>query len=217
MSLYRFNSSVLLLSGDGILSFLDGLSTNLVNGSCTAPFTNGNAKIIDVCDVLLVGERVVLVGYEDHKDQLIQHLMSRILGRNISITDISHLNDVFVGIEPESVPEGATTHQSNLGWMMVLAKSHNHQPSWSQQQWDEHRVMNNIPSHGNEITPNVHPFSCGLEHLVHPDKGCYIGQEILTRMRSRGKTGKVMVRKLNPVENPTTVGKTHSLCIERIQ
>ena len=48
MSLYRFNSSVLLLSGDGILSFLDGLSTNLVNGSCTAPFTNGNAKIIDV-------------------------------------------------------------------------------------------------------------------------------------------------------------------------
>jgi folate-binding protein YgfZ len=77
--------------------------------------------------------------------------------------------------------------------------------------------MNEIPFHGSEITPNVHPFSCGLEHLVHPDKGCYIGQEILTRMRSRGKTGKVMVRKLNPVENPTTVGKTHSLCIERIQ
>tara|TARA_B110000444_G_scaffold261528_1_gene314689 strand:+ start:1188 stop:1841 length:654 start_codon:yes stop_codon:yes gene_type:complete len=217
MSLYRFNSSVLLLTGDDILSFLDGLSTNLVDGPCTAPLTNGNAKIIDVCDVLLVGEHVVLVGFEEHKDQLVKHLMSRILGRNISITDVSHLNDVFVGIEPVSVPDEATIHLSNLGWMMVLAKSHNYQPTWNKQQWDEHRVMNQIPFHGHEITTSVHPFSCGLEHLVHPNKGCYIGQEILTRMRSRGKTGKVMLRKLNPVDNSTTAGKTHSLCIERPQ
>ena len=40
-----------------------------------------------------------------------------------------------------------------------------------------------------EITSDVHPFNCGLEHLVHEAKGCYIGQEILTRMKSRGGNG----------------------------
>ncbi|MDA7463435.1 hypothetical protein N9M68_01565 [Candidatus Poseidonia alphae] len=217
MGLYRCNSSVLLLGGENLLEFLDGLSTNRINGPCTAPFTNSQAKIIDVCEILLLGERVVLVGFVEYKDQLVAHLMRRILGRNISITDVSHLNDVFIGLEPDQIPEGATVHQSALGWMMVTSKSLNHLPTWNQQQWDEHRVVNEVPFHGHEITQKVHPFSCGLEHLVHPDKGCYIGQEILTRMRSRGKSGKVMVRKLNPVLNSTTTGQTHSLCIERLQ
>lgn len=217
MGLYRCKSSVLLLGGEHLLEFLDGLSTNHVNGPCTSPFTNGNAKIIDVCDILLVGERVVLIGFDEYKDQLVAHLMGRILGRNISITDVSHLNDVFIGTEPDHVPDGATVHQSALGWMMVIAKNLNYTATWNQEQWDEHRVMNEIPFHGHEISPKVHPFSCGLEQLVHPDKGCYIGQEVLTRMRSRGKSGKVMLRKLNPVEGSTTTGQTHSLCIERVQ
>ena len=142
--------------------------------------------------------------------------MSRILGRNISITDVSHLNDVFIGIKPERIPEGATIHQSTFGWMMVTAKNLNHQSTWDQEQWDDYRVMNEIPFHGHEITQKVHPFSCGLEDLVHPNKGCYIGQEILTRMRSRGKSGKIMLRKPNPVVGSTTTGKTHSLCIDRL-
>ena len=42
--------------------------------------------------------------------------------------------------------------------------------------------------------------------LVHESKGCYIGQEILTRMRSRGKMGKQLVQVAIDAEDATSVG-----------
>lgn len=215
MGLFQCNASILLISGNDLMTFLDGLSTNQISGPCTAPFTKENAKIIDVCDVIPVGDNIALVGSAEYKDDLVNHLSKRILGRGISITDISHLNDVFIGISPNTVPDGATVHNSTFGWMMICPKSISYRSTWTEEEWSEHRVMNSIPFHGHEITQDRHPYSCGLETLVHPLKGCYIGQEILTRMRTRGKTGKTMHRELNPVENATTVGHTHSLSIKR--
>ena len=217
MGLFQCEASVLLLKGDGLLQFLDGLSTNHITGSCTAPFTKENAKIIDVCEVVQVDESIALIGFENFKRDLVEHLAKKILGRKITITDISHLNEVFIGIEPPVIPDGATVHQSQLGWMMIIPNSMSYKATWNLEEWSEYRVMNEIPFHGHEITQEVHPLSCGLDSLVHSQKGCYIGQEILTRMRARGKTGKIMQQELNPVDNATTVGRTHSLCIKRIQ
>ena len=61
MGLVRHEASVLLLQGENLLPFLDGLSTNHVAGPCTTVFTNRAAKIIDVCDVIPVGSHVALV------------------------------------------------------------------------------------------------------------------------------------------------------------
>jgi folate-binding Fe-S cluster repair protein YgfZ len=61
----------------------------------------------------------------------------------------------------------------------------------------------------------VHPFNCGLDHLVHESKGCYVGQEILTRMRSRNNTGKSLILIEGQPDDATTTGKTHSLAIRR--
>ena len=85
----------------------------------------------------------------------------------------------------------------------------------SEDDFSEYRVANMIPHQGHEITPNVHPLACGLGDLVHEAKGCYIGQEILARMRSRGRQGKELVRLVNPVEGATTIGVNHSLAIVR--
>ena len=216
MGLFRCDASILLLSGKDLLTFLDGLSTNQISGPCTAPFTKDNAKIIDVCDLIPVGDNIALVGYAKFKANLVDHLSLKILGRQITITDISHLNDVFIGTPLDHVPQGVTVHQSTFGWMMIAPKSTSFVPTWTEEEWSEFRVMNSIPFHGHEITQDRHPYSCGLETLVHPQKGCYVGQEILTRMRTRGKTGKTMHRELNPVEQATTVGLTHSLCIKRV-
>ena len=72
-----------------------------------------------------------------------------------------------------------------------------------------------IPMQGFEITPKYHPLSCGLGELVHESKGCYIGQEIMARMRSRGRQGKELVRLPNPIDDATTTGISHSLAIRR--
>jgi len=75
-----------------------------------------------------------------------------------------------------------------------------------------------VPWQGHEITNKFHPLACGLDQDVHAAKGCYIGQEVLTRMRSRGRTG----RKLTTITNGdevngtiTTEGESASLAIVR--
>ena len=217
MGMARHDAYALLLQGTNVLDFINGLSTNLVTGSCTTAFTNRAAQIIDVCEVVPVGSNVALIGYLPHKDGLLSHLSERILGQPISINDISALNDVFIGTGDSAPPEGATVHQSYFGTMYIVPARVKWAETWSQSEWKEHRIANEIPFYGHEISTTVHPLGCALGDLVHPQKGCYVGQEVLVRMRSRGKLGHRLVRRINPVTKATTVGRNESLVLERIQ
>jgi len=53
----------------------------------------------------------------------------------------------------------------------------------------EWRAQNAVPAWGKEIQAGVLPAECGLYDLALSfDKGCYIGQEIISRMEAAGKT-----------------------------
>lgn len=217
MGMVRHDAYTLLLQGEGVLEFINGLSTNLVTNACTTVFTNRAAQIVDVCEVIPVGSNVALVGFRPHKDQLVNHLSERILGQPITINDISELNDVFLGRKDCPHPNSATVHESHFGTMYIVPVREDWQATWTMDDWNEHRIEHLLPFHGYEITNNVHPLACGLGDLVHPQKGCYVGQEVLTRMRSRGKFGRRLTRVSNPDERATTIGKKESLVLERIQ
>ena len=217
MGMVKFDAYTLLLQGEDVLDFLDGLSTNLVSQSCTTVLTDRAAKIIDVCDVIVIDKRVALVGYGPNKTAVLEHFSKRLLGRQISFTDISHLNHVYIGIDDDERPAGVTVHQSHFGTMYVVPTSSDYTATWDDDAWNEHRIEHCIPFHGHEISSSLHPLACGLGDLVHPNKGCYIGQEILTRMQSRGRQGYRLVVRSNPAENVTTQGSTMSLCIVRAQ
>ena len=144
-------------------------------------------------------------------------MSERILGQPITINDISELNDVFLGRKDCRHPNSATVHESHFGTMYIVPVGEDWQATWTMDDWNEHRIEHLLPFHGYEITNTVHPLACGLGDLVHPQKGCYVGQEVLTRMRSRGKFGRRLTRVSNPAERATTVGKKQSLVLERIQ
>jgi folate-binding protein YgfZ len=217
VGMHKHPASILLLQGSDVLPFLDGLSTNLVDGPCTTVFTNQHAKIIDVCDVIPNDNGVALIGHEANKSQLLAHLTTKILGQSITIRDISMLNDVFLSDENRLEMNVATVHDSFFGTMYVVPKAHEWTPTWTLEEWNNYRVDRFLPYHGYEITQDRHPLACGLESLVHTNKGCYVGQEIITRMRSRGRQGHKLARKQNPVEGATTVGQTQSLIVVRTQ
>lgn len=217
MGIVRHDAYTILLQGQDVFEFINGLSTNLVTGACTTVFTNRAAQIVDVCDVIPVGENVALVGFRQHKEQLIHHLSERILGQPITINDISDLNDVFIGRVDCPHPNTTTVHNSFFGTMYIIPAKEQWEATWTADEWTEHRIEHLLPFYGHEITNSVHPLACGLGDLVHPQKGCYVGQEVLTRMRSRGKLGRRLTRMSNPAEHATTVGKKESLVLERIQ
>ena len=76
---------------------------------------------------------------------------------------------------------------------------------------DEHRIRCGIPLWGRELTPGLLPPEARLEaRAIDYDKGCYIGQEVISRMKRAGKINRLLVLLgLEPPRDPPRVG--HSL------
>lgn len=55
------------------------------------------------------------------------------------------------------------------------------------------RVEHGVPRFGRELTAEVLPAEARLERAVSETKGCYTGQEVVTRMRSRGRVSHLLV------------------------
>jgi aminomethyltransferase len=54
------------------------------------------------------------------------------------------------------------------------------------------RIENGIPRYGEEISERYLVQETGVAHAVHYNKGCYLGQEIVERVRSRGQVHRVL-------------------------
>ncbi len=70
------------------------------------------------------------------------------------------------------------------------------------------RVEHGHPAYGQELSPTYIPLETGLWGAVSFSKGCYVGQEIIARMESRGRLAK-QLRGLSFDQLPTlTAGAT---------
>ena len=61
-------------------------------------------------------------------------------------------------------------------------------------QFETLRVASGLPRFGRELTRDYIPLEANLWNDVSFTKGCYIGQEIIARMESRGRLAKKLVR-----------------------
>lgn len=68
------------------------------------------------------------------------------------------------------------------------------------------RVEAGIPALDNELDENVLPPEARLEHAISIDKGCYVGQEIVARLRSRGQVNHLLVGLEFPADALPTPG-----------
>ena len=210
-------ASVLWMTGNELLKFLDGLSSNLVDGPCTTVFMTPTAKIIDVVDVIPKENGVALIGWGANKPRLLNLLSERSVGRRITIADVSHLNQVLLSVGEPKHEAGVTVHRSFFGWMRIAPLAQRMEPTWTKENWDEHRIDTVLPFFDHEITDRHHPLACGLGSLVHEHKGCYVGQELMARMRSRGRQGHELVALNDLAEDATTVGRSGCLVVRRTQ
>lgn len=63
------------------------------------------------------------------------------------------------------------------------------------------RVEGGVPRLGLDVDETVFPVEANLASAVHPNKGCYLGQEVIARLMNKGKPRRHLVRLklLNPV------------------
>jgi folate-binding protein YgfZ len=68
------------------------------------------------------------------------------------------------------------------------------------------RVESGIPAWGAELDESIIPLEAGLDSYISFTKGCYMGQEIIARIKSRGHTNRRLVKlKLNTKLEPGDV------------
>jgi folate-binding protein YgfZ len=64
-----------------------------------------------------------------------------------------------------------------------------------QEQAENLRILQGIPAWGHELVEGILPPEAGLEvYAISYHKGCYIGQEVISRIKSAGKTNRRLQR-----------------------
>lgn len=73
--------------------------------------------------------------------------------------------------------------------------------------WETMRIEQGIPRWGYELTPEIIPPEANLEaRAIDYAKGCYIGQEVISRMKMSGQTRQRLVGVIADEEIPLTPG-----------
>lgn len=223
-------AKALIFTGKDVEKFIDGLSTNKVEFSKSQVIDtlvlNNKAKILGQLHLFQLNHMVVSVTVADNFEQLVKYLKSKILAQDVAINDVTSLNFIDILYDEGSINKQVTIDKDTtiIGingmysielYSVKQSRKHCDGDSESFTNW---RVDNLIPWYNYEISNSVNPYQCGLGYQVHENKGCYTGQEILTRMRTRNKGIFQLISRENRTDEkgkPTTQGSEKSLYLEK--
>ena len=224
-------AKALIFTGKDSANFIDGLSTNKIefsnNQVINSLVLNNKAKILGQLHLFKLNQMIVSVTIAENFEQLVEYLKSKILSQNVTISDVSELNyiDILYGEDStnEQLSRDNDTTKIDINGLYSIelysVKLNRKVCDGNHESFTEWRVENLIPWYKYEISSTVNPYQCGLGYQVHENKGCYTGQEILTRMRTRNRGIYRLIAKVNDnlkTSKPTTKGSKKSLYLERI-
>ena len=176
--------SVISISGDDRVSFLQGLITNDVNkaadGIIYTALLTPQGKFI--ADFFVIGDadRLLIDVAKSHAEILGQRLMMYRLRAAVDIA----ATDIVVSRGTGDMPDGAFADPRNpaLGWRVYGDTDVSNGTDF-----DALRVAYAVPATGIELTPETYILEAGFEALSGVDfkKGCFVGQEIVARMKHK--------------------------------
>ena len=176
--------SVIALGGADRVGFLQGLITNDVKraagGIIYAALLTPQGKFI--ADFFVIGEvdRLLIDVASSHVQVLGQKLTMYRLRADVTI----ELTDIVVSRGTGPMPEGAYAdpRHAGLGW-----RHYGDTDISDDTDWDALRVQYRIPQTGIELTDDTYILEAGFEvlHGVDFRKGCFVGQEVVARMKHK--------------------------------
>lgn len=198
--------AVLSISGDDRNSFLQGLVTNDVKkasgGIIYTALLTPQGKFI--ADFFVVGEadRLLIDVAASHAQMLGQRLMMYRLRAKVEIAQ----TDLIVSRGTGPMPAGALAdpRHAALGWRAYADVDLSDDTDWN-----AIHVAHQIPTTGVELTEDTYVLEAGFEALNGVDfkKGCFVGQEIVARMKHKTvlKKGLARVQISGPAQTGDTI------------
>ena len=185
---------IIRISGKDNRSFLQGLITNDIHkidhGLVYAALLSAQGKFQYDFFLFADGEDVMMDIDQEMAAALQKKLMLYRLRADVHLekTDLSVVRGV------ERAPEGALQdpRHPKMGWRLYGQDLPPEMPF----DWQAHRIRLGIPQAPSELTPDSYILEMGFEQMNGVDfkKGCYVGQEIIARMKHKTQLRKGLRR-----------------------
>jgi folate-binding protein YgfZ len=173
--------------GEDLEPFIDGLTTNRITEDKSA-FLDKFARVIVVVDQVLANNVLYITfpakfeeRFEEHVKIFINFSKVKMVKENYKVLFVIH--GVVNGIR--------ISHKA--GSIFLVENLNEYNSELTDLQWLEFRLENGIPLQGIEYDQNQF-LELDMVDAVDYEKGCYLGQEIVARIKGRSKPARKLVR-----------------------
>jgi folate-binding protein YgfZ len=129
------------------------------------------------------------------EDELEARLGRYLIADDAEMENVSSEWTLYHLVETPETPSGFALRSNRLGsegydlWLPVTETCT--VPALSGNEAEALRIAAKVPAWGRELTPGMLPPEAGLDrYAISYHKGCYIGQEVLSRIKSAGKVNR---------------------------
>ncbi len=195
------------LRGPDRTRYLNGQVTNNVarlrpGGTCQALVCTHKGKLEGELFIRAEEDRFLMDAPEELRESLFARLGKYLIADDCELEDVTdafRLWHEFPVPLAEDAPEAGRVHRFGPPgrdvWQPVGAPPVAPAPGFlSADELERLRVEHGVPRWGADLTPDVFPQEARLEdRAVDFHKGCYVGQEIVSRLRSVGHVNRLLV------------------------
>ena len=182
MPIALLDRSIFRLSGDGVTPWLDGLISNSLNAPMTfAALLTPQGKIIADFFVTKDGDDLLLDTPMKFAASLFKRLRMYKLRAPIEITDITETHNVYAIWDGEGEEGHADPRHVTLGRRLITTDYLD-----GDGDYDKHRLsLGVVESQWDFETVTTFPADANMDLMNGVDfkKGCFVGQEVVSRMK----------------------------------
>ncbi len=184
MPIAKLNRSVIRLSGENLTSWLDGLITNKLSDDITfAALLTPQGKIIADFFIVKSGENLLIDTPEKFAGTLSKRLTMYKLRAKIEIAETGL--SVYAAWNGEGDEGLADPRHTDLGRRIVAEHL---ETTHSPEDYDAHRLSLGIPDSAWDFdSAEMFPANVNMDLINGVDfkKGCFVGQEVVSRMKRK--------------------------------
>ncbi|AHX11263.1 glycine cleavage T-C-terminal barrel domain protein [Neorickettsia helminthoeca str. Oregon] len=192
MNCFKVDTVLYLITGKNVKSFLQGIITRNIGylKDCIyALILTPKGRLI--CDLFVYSydaSSILLETHSCNKEAILSLLNLYNFKKTIEVKEkfyssyitfeVTDSDDHIICVkDPRSASLGFRVITSGAAYVSSMECSERYQLE---------RIRNKIPEAGKELTFNVFPLDYGLNYAFDFDKGCYVGQEVISRFRLQG-------------------------------
>jgi aminomethyltransferase len=209
-------------AGEDRVRLLHAMTTNHIQQlqpgqGCYAFFLTAQGRVLADANVFILPDRILLDVEPELRQTLYQHLDKFIIADDVTLEDASE-SLTAMGVEgPRAaeklaamgapIPEAPYSHREWNGGIVARVSATgepgfriflpaNQMPPFTPVDAESVRVVrleHARPRYGEDIFDTTLPQETQQSHALNFNKGCYIGQEIVERIRSRGHINRMLV------------------------